>query len=133
MYPVVNLHPACFAESELVSRLPQWQAQIYFSLSRQQDLLGAEISAWIAEQTNLIAFETRFDDGEPSSTPDLSRMSPEQLDQYSAILTRNLALAGTIVNRAKIYDAADLAILEGVTSTDEIGQRILSQHPNLER
>jgi hypothetical protein len=119
--------------SALVSLLPQWQAEMYSGLSRQQDLFGAVTNAWIAEQTNLIAFETRFDDAGPSSTPDLSRMTPEQLDQYSAMLTRNLALRDTIVNRSKIFDAVDLAILEGATSRDEIGKRIDQQKFNLER
>lgn len=119
--------------SALVSLLPQWQAEIYSRLSRQQDLFGAVTTAWIAEQTNLIAFESRFDDAGPSSTPDLSRMTPEQLDQYSAMLTRNLTLRDTIVNRSKIFDAANLAILNGATSEDEVVQYINQQKVNLER
>lgn len=120
-------------ESALVSLLPRWQAEIYSSLSRQQDLLAGAINTWIAEQTNLIAFETQFDDGAPSSTPDLSRMSPAQLDQYFAMLTRNLALRDTVVNRSKIFDAAVLAVLDGATSQDQVRQRITNQNPNLER
>jgi hypothetical protein len=119
--------------SALVSLLPRWQAEIYSGVSRQQDLYGAVANAWIAEQTNLIAFETRFDDAGPSSTPDLARMTPEQLDQYSAMLTRNLALRDTIVNRSKIFDAADLAILDGATSRDDVAKRIDQQKVNLER
>ena len=119
--------------SALVSLLPRWQAEIYSGVFRQQDLYGAVTNAWIAEQTNLIAFETRFDDAGPSSTPDLARMTPEQLDQYSAMLTRNLALRDTIVNRSKIFDAADLAILDGATSRDDVAKRIDQQKVNLER
>jgi hypothetical protein len=120
-------------ESALVPLLPQWQAEIYGALSRQQDLLAAAITAWITEQTNLIGFETQFDDGGPASTPDLARMTPAQLDQYSALLSKNLALRDTVVNRSTIYDASVVAVLDGVRSKDQILEYIMNQHPNFER
>jgi hypothetical protein len=119
--------------SGLIYLLPQRQGEIYAGIARQQDLFSDATNAWITEQTALIAFETQFDDGAPSSTPDLSRMSPTQLDQYYAMLTRNLAMRDTIVNRSKIFDIALTAVLDGVTSRAEILPRILKEHPDLER
>ena len=75
----------------------------------------------------------RFDDGQPGSRPDLSRMSPAELNEYYVMLTHNLALRDTMVNRIKIYDAAETAVLDGATTRDALGQRILQQHLDLER
>lgn len=116
----------------LVSLLPSQQAEIYFGIARQHEMLSADITTWLAEQTNLIAFESRFDDAQPSSTPDLARMTPDQLEQYSALLTRNLALRDTIVNRSKIFDLAVAAVLNGATSRDDMVKRIREQQTNME-
>ncbi|MES2392293.1 MAG: hypothetical protein V4555_11675 [Acidobacteriota bacterium] len=120
-------------ESSLVGLLPRWQAEIYSGLALQHQLFAASTSTWIAEQTNLAAFEMRFNDAADANAPDLSRMSPADLDQYSAMLTRNLALRDTVVNRSVIYDASESAILDGATSRDALSHRILQQHPNFER
>jgi hypothetical protein len=120
-------------ESSIVALLPRRQAEIYSGLDLQHQLFAASTSTWIAEQTNLAAFEMRFNDAGAASAPDLSRMSPADLDQYSAMLARNLALRDTIVNRSVIYDASESAVLDGVLSRDELSRRILQQHPNLER
>jgi len=119
--------------SGLINLLPPRQAEIYAGVARQQELFAAATNAWITEQTALIAFETQFDDGAPGSTPDLARMSPAQLDQYYAMLTRNLAMRDTIVNRCKIFDIAVSAILNGASSREEIIRRIQTENIDLER
>jgi len=119
--------------SGLINLLPPRQAEIYAGVARQEELFAASTSAWITEQTALITFETQFDDGAPGSTPDLARMSPAQLDQYYAMLTRNLAMRDTIVNRCKIFDISVSAILAGVTSREEIFRRIRAENIDLER
>jgi hypothetical protein len=119
--------------SGLINLLPPRQAEIYAGVARQEDLFAASTNAWITEQTALIAFETQFDDGAPGSTPDLARMSPAQLDQYNAMLTRNLAMRDTIVNRCKIFDLSVKAILDGVTSREQIFQRMQTENLDFER
>jgi hypothetical protein len=120
-------------ESSLVGLLPRQQAEIYSSLAFQHQFFADATSTWVAEQTKLISFEMRFDDGQPGSTPDLSRMSPAELEEYYVMLTHNLALRDTMVNRIKIYDAAETAVLNGATTKEALGQRILQQHLDLER
>jgi hypothetical protein len=117
-------------ESSLVGLLPHSQAEIYSGLAMQHQFFAADTNAWLTEQSNLIAFEMRFDDGGPSSTPDLARMTPADLDEYSALLTRNLALRDTLVNRSRIYDASVSAVLDGASSRDAVMQRDL-QHNDL--
>jgi hypothetical protein len=119
--------------SGLINLLLPRQAEIYAGVARQEELFAAATNAWITEQTALIAFETQFDDGAPGSGPDLARMSPAQLDQYYAMLTRNLAMRDTIVNRCKIFDISVSAILDGVTSREEIFRRIRTENIDLER
>jgi hypothetical protein len=119
--------------SGLINLLPPRQAEMYASVARQEELFAAASNAWITEQTALITFETQFDDGAPGSTPDLARMSPAQLDEYYAMLTRNLAMRDTIVNRCKIFDTSVSAILDGVTSREEIFRRLQTENIDLER
>jgi hypothetical protein len=119
--------------SGLINLLTPRQAELYASVARQEELFAAAANAWITEQTALIAFETQFDDGAPGSTPDLARMSPAQLDQYYVMLTRNLVMRDTIVNRCKIFDTVVSAILDGVSSREEIFRRMRAQNIDLER
>jgi len=119
--------------SSLINLLPPRQAEIYAAVARQEELFAAATNAWITEQTALIAFETQFDDGAPGSTPDLARMSPAQLDQYYAMLTRNLAMRDTIVNRCKTFDIVVSAVLDGIPSREEIFRRIQTENIDLER
>ena len=109
------------------------QAEIYASLAFQHQFFADVTYAWIADQTKLISFEMRFDEGQPGSKPDPLAQSPAELDEYYVMLTHNLALRDTMVNRIRIYDAAESAVLDGATTRDALGQRILQQHLDLER
>jgi hypothetical protein len=120
-------------ESALVPLLPRAQAELYTGLALQHDLMGANIAAWLTEQSSLSAFETRFDDGQPGSKPDLSRMTPAQLDEYSALLSRNLAFRDAVANRSRIFDAADVALLNGAKSRDEMLRSMRQQQFDWER
>jgi hypothetical protein len=119
--------------SSLIPLLPRHQAEIYAGIARQHQLFSLATNAWIMEQTNLIAFEMQFHDGDPAGTPDLSRMTPAQLDQYSAMLSRNIAMRDTVDNRCKIFDATVTAILDGATTREELLPRVMKAHVDFER
>ena len=72
-------------ESQLVGLLQTPVAEVYARFSWQHELLTNSVNAWIANGVEVIAFEDRFDDAGPSSTPDLSsRMTVGELGEYGA-------------------------------------------------
>jgi hypothetical protein len=107
-------------ESALVVLLPRAEAQMYARHARQHDFLMDAANAWIAVGTELIAFEDRFDDAGPKSTPDLSRMGVTDLDEYSKLLSLELAMQGRVVFRLNNFDGQTRAILNGARTEQEL-------------
>ena len=105
-------------ESELVVLLQRPVAEMYARHSLQHEFLTNAVNAWIDSTTELTAFEDRFDDAGPGSTPDLSRMTPGELDQYYALLTRDLAYRDRLVNRLGLFDKQTQDILGGAQSEE---------------
>jgi hypothetical protein len=107
-------------ESELVVLLPRAEAEIYARHARQHDYLQDEANASIAVLTDILAFEDRFDDAGPMSTPDLSRMSDDDLAEYSRLLSRDLAVLGRFVARLNNFDGQTQRILGGARTEQEL-------------
>ena len=106
--------------SSSVALLPRAQAEVYARLAWQHEVLVSTVFDWLRLGGELASFEEQFDDAEPASTPDLSRMTPAELDQYRALITRNLAIRDAVANRLKIFDAEARAILGGAASEDDL-------------
>jgi hypothetical protein len=107
-------------ESELVVLLPRAEAELYARHALQHEFLTDSVNAWLGNTTELTAYEDRFDDAGLSSTPDLSRMSVSQLDEYSALLTKDLAFRDRLANRMSLFDAQTQAILNGAKSEEDL-------------
>jgi hypothetical protein len=105
-------------ESALVALLPRQEAEVYARFSWQHELLTNALNAWIEEGIELKAYGNRFDDAGLSSTPDLSRMTASQLDEYSSLLARDIALRDNLVHRLTLFDAENRAILDGARTEE---------------
>ena len=107
-------------KSELAELLPRPVAEMYARHSVQHEFLTNALNLWLDHTTNQKAFEYRIEDGGPASTPDLSRMTPAELDEYSAMLAKDLALRDRIVNRLGLFDSQTRDILGGAVSEEDL-------------
>ena len=71
------------------------------------------------------AFETRFSQGSYPPVLDLAKLTPQQLDQYEAVLADELEAVRIATVRLKIFDAANSYVLAGGRSEDELRNAIL--------
>ena len=116
-------------ESMLVALLPRAEAEMYSRLDLQHGLLRETISHWLAVNGELKEFEENFDDAEPGSTPDLGRMSAEELHSYSALLTKEVAARDNVAFRLNNFVRLDRAVLAGARSEAEMIEK--AQLPEL--
>ena len=116
-------------ESMLVALLPRAEAEMYSRLDLQHGLLRETISHWLEVTGEPKEFEDNFDDGEPGSTPDLSRMSAEELHSYSMLLTKQVAARDDVASRLDSFVRLDRAVLEGARSEAEMIEK--AQLPEL--
>jgi hypothetical protein len=107
-------------ESGRLSLLPQKEAEMYSDLYLQYVWLKDAGSEWFAKQNERRAFENRFDDASPSSTPDLSRMTMAELDRYSDLLTEELTRRDHVVDLLRFYQAENKALLSGAKSESDL-------------
>jgi hypothetical protein len=107
-------------ESMLVALLPRPEAEMYSRLDLQHGLLRETISHWLEVRGELVEFEDNFDDAEPGSRPDLSRMSGEELHSYSMLLTKEIAARDNVLFRLNNFVRLDRAVLGGARSEAEM-------------
>ena len=114
-------------ESELVGLLPRDEAEIYSRLEIQYDYLISAIDADSQSRNDLAAFETRFKpSGIGSDAPDVARMTTQDLNEYSMLLSRELSSRNYMTYRSRIYDQETEAILHGAKSEEELLQESLT-------
>jgi hypothetical protein len=111
-------------ESALVVLLPQNEAAMYSRLDVQHKMLQDTIDHWFTTRDEVAAFEGGFDDVGPTSVPDLSRMSPDELHTYSMLLTRDVVARDEVMLRLGNFLALDQAILGGAKTEDEMFQAL---------
>jgi hypothetical protein len=107
-------------ESALVVLLTQNEAAMYSRMDVQHKMLEDTIDHWFATRDEVAAFEEDFDDAGPTSVPDLSRMSPDELHTYSMLLTRDVVARDEVMLRLANFLAFDQAILGGAKTEDEM-------------
>jgi hypothetical protein len=105
-------------ESSLVALLPRSEATVYARLYRQHDLLQGSLSKWQDVEMELDSFQNKFEDGNPTSVPDVSSMTVEQLKEYSTLLTRSLTSRQTVNSRLDNFRVVDEAVLAGAVSEE---------------
>jgi hypothetical protein len=107
-------------ESMLVVLLPRGEAEMYSRLDLQHKLMQDRIDHWLEVKTEVKEFEDNFDDGQPGSFPDLSRMSAEELHSYSMLLTKEVAARDDVASRLSSFVRLDRAVLEGARTEMEM-------------
>jgi len=111
-------------ESELVGLLPREEAKFYGRVYRQYDIymdfndhlrdVDVERTSFEAQfaATPMVRWERIY--------PDLSRMSAEQLDEESALLTKFWVAQSYQRGRLDFFYAAESAVLEGGASDEDV-------------
>ncbi len=107
-------------ESMLVVQLPGTEAEMYSRLDLQHKLLQDRIDHWLEVKAEMKEFEDNFDDAEPGSEPDLSRMSADELRSYSMLLTKDVAARDDVQFRLNNFLRLDRAVLEGARTEGEM-------------
>jgi hypothetical protein len=106
-------------ESQLVGLLPRPEAEMYSRLDVQHDRLTEVVQHWLEENRALEAFETRFRE-QGSRTPDMRRMSVEQLDEYSVLLSNGISGLDELGSRLRRFDLESEAIRHGARTEEEM-------------
>jgi hypothetical protein len=112
-------------ESSLLVLLRRDEAEIHARVYIQSDLVES-----FRERTRELgarrgAFETRFSHGTYPPVFDLSSLTPQQLDEYDALLADELETYRIGIARLKIFAAANDYVLSGGVSEDELRKAIL--------
>jgi len=111
-------------ESQLVGLLPRPEAEMYSRLDVQHDRLTEVVQHWLEENRALEAFETRFRE-QGSHTPDMRRMSVEQLDEYSVLLSNGISGLEELGSRLRRFDLESEAIRRGARTEEEMMREAL--------
>jgi hypothetical protein len=112
-------------ESALVVLLPRDEAEIYARLSIQVDQVQETRERIRELGLRQGAFETRFSGGTYPPVFDLSRLTPQQLDEYEALLADELEGVRNGKSRLKVFAAANDYLLSGGVSEVELRKAIL--------
>jgi hypothetical protein len=112
-------------ESALVVLLPRDEAEIYARVYLQVDQVQATRDH--ARELGILqgGYETRFSGGTYPPVFDLSRLTPQQLDEYEELLADELEGVRIGISRLRIFAAANDYVLSGGLSQDELRKAIL--------
>jgi len=107
-------------ESSLLVLLPRDEAAIYARVYLQSERV--EDAHLRSREYNMrqTAFESRFAKGAYPPALDISRLTPQQLDEYEAFLTDALEAARVTNTRLKIFIAANDYVLSGGKSEQSL-------------
>jgi hypothetical protein len=111
--------------NSLVVLLPREEAEIYAHLSFQNEQVQEtrERVRLLGEQQG--AFETRFSRGTYPPDIDLAGLTPQQLDEYEAVLASELEAARLAQARLRIFAAANEYVLSGGVSESGFREAII--------
>jgi hypothetical protein len=112
-------------ESSLLVLLPRDEAEIYARVYFQVDQVQTTRDQVRALGIRQGAFETRFSHGTYPPVFDLSKLTPQQLDEYEALLADELEGVRVGMSRLKIFAAANDYVLSGGMSQDDLRKAIL--------
>ena len=111
-----------------VGLLSDRQTAVYSFLYQQEEPLKAQerdmASVAVEKQELERRFERSFEDAGKDSTPDFSKMSVDDLKNYSAVLNREIAELDETTALLHYFDAVNRAVLEGADSQEEIVRRV---------
>ncbi|HEY4009777.1 MAG TPA: hypothetical protein VGM11_06475 [Acidobacteriaceae bacterium] len=129
---VALVHPlmaawAAAKESGEVALLPASEIRLYDRLLFQVGRMDMEIEAFHTSSQELESFEQRFVDGPGGfdfgalkDAPDITRMSAEDLEEYSKLLSAEITAVDRVTRRVRSVYAEDRALKEGATTEEEL-------------
>ena len=107
------------------------QTAAYAFLYLQEDWLKDQVLAWSAAITDKQEFERRFEKSFEQAgrdgVIDYSRMSKEDLLDYSALLNREIAQLDRLTSLLHYFDKVDDAVLSGARAQQEVVRRVDEQ------
>ena len=112
-------------ESDLIGLLPRLNAEIHDRLYIQIDQVQETRQRVRDLGTAQGAFETRFAHGTYPPQIDISKLTPQQLDEYEKLLSDELEGVRVANSRLKIYVTADDYILSGGMDEAELRNAIM--------
>ena len=111
-------------ESELTALLPREEVKmydrVYFELKKFDEVGALRLDA-IDEELN---FEGRFSPARWPIEPQFPRVSPEQLDQFSAILTKDIVANLRLRSRMDYFYSAEYAVENGSKTEEDVLKRM---------
>ncbi len=129
---VALVHPlmaawAAAKESGTVGLLPGAEIQMYDRLLFQVGRMDVEIEAFNTSSLALQSFEERFVDapggfdfGALKRGPDISQRTPEELEEYSKLLSAEITTVDRLIWRIRAVYAEDRALRDGATTEGEL-------------
>jgi len=119
-------------DSSLLALLPRSEAEMYEDVYLQHDFLRNVIDRAFAEDDNMLNFENKVAFEQVSQAPDkiavaldLTKLSSEQLQQYSTLLTHELTQGSQMIDFMKYYADENNALLSGAETEEELHQRMV--------
>jgi hypothetical protein len=109
----------------MVGLLTQDEAQVFARLYIQADQVQSTRERTRDAGIQQGAFETRFSQGIYPPVFDVSKLTPQHLDEYEALLANELESVRIATVRLKIFDAANNYVLSGRRSEGELREAIL--------
>jgi hypothetical protein len=112
-------------ESSLLVLLPRDEAEIYARVSIQIGQVESTRDQVRALGIRQGAFETRFSHGTYPPEFELSRLTPQQLDEYEALLADELEGVRVASSRMRIFAAANDYVLSGGVDEEKLRDAIV--------
>lgn len=111
-----------------VGLLSDNQTAVYAFLYQQEDRLKAQerdlTTVEVEKQELERRFERSFEDAGKDGAPDFSKMSVEDLKNYSAVLNREIAEIDEMAVLLHYFDSVNRAVLDGAKSQQEVVQKV---------
>lgn len=111
-----------------VALLSDDQTAVYAFLYQQEDGLKAQerdlTTVAVEKQELERRFERSFEDRGKDGTPDFSKMSVDDLKNYSAVLNREIAEVDEMATLLHYFDSVNRAVLDGADSQADIVRRV---------
>jgi hypothetical protein len=115
-------------DSAQLALLPRELAEMYEELYSQPQWTRDFTMAWFSAADNLHNFENQFPARTPSGYVDLSKLTPDQLNQYSDLLTRLITQNESLASVLDFYARENRIVLNGATSGEELHEKMVT-HP----
>jgi len=121
---------AAARDSSQLALLPSNLAELYEELYAQPGFLRVFMFDLFNAGGNVDNFETQFPARTPSGHLVLAQLTPDQLTQYSALLTRYITENDRLASADRFYLQEIKIVLDGATSEEELHRRMIAAPVN---